>query len=306
MKYAVFGFTTKNLGDDVQSLAAALLLPRIDSYVDRDRLCSVRLREPHLVIMNSWFAKRHDAVPSSSLAPIYFGYCIGRPELLNDVWFSEWKCRAAPIGCRDRYSVRKLQDAGIDAHFTGCLTTLMGRFFSPPAKREGVLFIDVPEPIERLIPSEIRERARRLSNRTMNRNRSQSERYREIAQVLDAVRSAELVVTRRLHAALPCVGFGTPVTVYLEDIPQNRRRFSGPDEFLPIVFHDGIGPIDAPGWKEPVIPEIPAEIDDRFQALCEMLGCSATSRWNSVAEFAETLPDVRREPRGILRRLMNA
>lgn len=307
MKYAVFGYSTPNLGDDVQSLAAALLLPRVDAYVDRDRLDRVRLSEPHRLIMNSWFAiKRYAATPHASLLPHYFGYCVGRQELINPAWLSEWK-RREPIGCRDLHSVAILQNAGIAAHFTGCLTTWMGRFFEP-SKRDGVLFIDVPETMDRFIPEQIRSHARRITNGTANRNASPFERFRTIASTLDAIRTAEMVVTRRLHAALPCVGFGTPVTVYLDgsDI-KNRRRFSGSDQFLPIVFHDGAAPDrDSSEWLEPACPALPAEMETRFRDLCSSFGATPSPKWASVAQFASTMPEMPREPRSYISRLLRA
>jgi hypothetical protein len=306
MRYAIFGFSTPNLGDDVQALAAALLLPRIDAYVDRERLDQVKLAEPHHLIMNSWFAiKRYKATPSASIVPHYFGQCVGRPELLNSAWLEEWK-RNAPIGCRDTASVKILRDRGIDAHFTGCLTSWMGRFFHPPKSRDGVIFVDVPEAMEAYIPESIRSRARRLTNETGKGNMDQRDRFRKIAAIIDVLRSAEMVVTRRLHTALPCVGFGTPVTVYLEGSEKNRGRFSGIDGFLPIIFHDGEKPVDDAGWIEPQAVTIPVEIEAHFQNLLKAFATTDAPRFSSMAEFVETLPDLPREPGSFLRRTLAA
>jgi hypothetical protein len=300
MRYAIFGFSTPNLGDDIQALAAALLLPKVDAYVDRDRLNKVRLSEPHHLIMNSWFAiKRFDAVPSKSIIPHYFGHCIGRPELLNETWFSEWRKRSS-IGCRDEYSVSCLQERGIDAYFTGCLTTYMGRFFHFPKKREGIIFVDVPESMERFIPSKIRNRARRITNETAKGNANQHDRFKRLAEICDILRCAEMVVTRRLHTALPCIGFETPVTVFLEGSEKNRRRFSGSDRLLPMIFHDGTNPLDNPEWIEPTTVAIPEYMERHFQTLLDKLGTDRERRWNSMEEFITTLPNVARYPRGLL------
>ena len=304
MRHAIFAFTTPNLGDEVQALAAGLMLPGVDAYVDRDRLDRVRLAEPHALIMNSWFAvKRYRATPSDSLRPIYFGQCIGRDELLNDAWLEEWR-RHQPIGCRDTRSVRLLTERGIDARFTGCLTTWMGRLVAPPARREGVLFVDVPEAMERFIPEEVRARARRITNTTPKRRDPSRERFLKAAALCDEIRGAEAVVTRRLHTALPCVGFGTPVTVYLKDAPTNRARFSGSDAFLPIVLHDGDRVLgDDPEWIEPRAVTVPEAMEAEFQALRQRLAVPDRPRWGSVTEFARSLPDLPREPAGVLERL---
>jgi hypothetical protein len=300
MRFAIFGYTTTNLGDDVQSLAAAALLPRVDAYVERERLDKVRLAEPHRLIMNSWFAiKRWRGVPSPSLQPYYFGQCVGRPELVNDAWLSEWR-RHQPVGLRDTWSVSVLREQGIDAYYSGCLTTFMGRFFHPPERREGVVFVDVPAGMERFIPEDLRARARRITNETGKGDTNQKSRFEKIAKVLDVVRTAELVVTRRLHTALPCVGFGTPVTVYLEGSEKNRRRFSGADRFLPIVFHDGTTP-ETPSWIAPRAAVVPDDMEPGFARLAESFGVTPGPRWRSVAELVASLPDLPREPQGLRR-----
>jgi hypothetical protein len=294
-KNAVFSFSTPNLGDDVQAIAAALLLPSVDTYVDRDRLDKTKLSEPHRLIMNSWFAiKRYKAIPNENIRPIYFGQCVGREDLLNPVWISEWK-RHQPIGCRDTKSVSTLTSLGIDAHFTGCVTTYMGRFFKAPVSRSGVLFVDVPACVERHIPDDIRTLAVRITNETANPDASPKERFRSAAKLLDALRSAEMVVTRRLHTALPCIGFETPVTVYLNNDPKNRGRFSGSDQLLPMIFHDKDGGVTGPSWKAPSVPNIPSEMERHFHSLVATLGSNVERRWESVAEFVETLPDRPRE-----------
>lgn len=37
-KFALLNYSTENIGDEVQSIAARRFLPRIDEYVDRDKL----------------------------------------------------------------------------------------------------------------------------------------------------------------------------------------------------------------------------------------------------------------------------
>jgi hypothetical protein len=218
---------------------------------------------------------------------------------VNDAWLAEWR-RNQPIGLRDTYSVGVLREAGVDAYYSGCLTTFMGRFFHPPAKREGVVFVDVPAEMERFIPEDVRARARRITNETGKGETHQKSRFEKIARVLDVVRSAEMVVTRRLHTALPCVGFGTPVTVYLEGSQKNRRRFSGADRFLPIVFHDGKTP-EEPSWIAPRAAVVPDDMEPGFARLAETFGVTVAPRWHSVAELVASLPDLPREPRGLRR-----
>lgn len=301
MKNAVFGYSTKNLGDDAQSVAASLLLGTIDTYVDRDALDHVRLDATHRLIMNSWFAiKRHNAIPHKSLEPIYFGYCAGRPEIMNTDWVSEWKRYGRPIGCRDTKTVAMLRDAGLDAYFSGCLTAWIGTFIEKPVRRDGVLFIDVPAHVEKSMPESIRGRAVRLTNETTP-GASPFERLQQIAKTLDAIRCAELVVTRRLHAALPCVGLETPVIVYLSDDPKNRGRFSGHDTYLPIVIYDDAG---SGQWIEPRVPLLPTECQEAYDRLAESVRSHCAPAWPSVSAFVSTLPDISRHATPFWKRVL--
>lgn len=307
MKHAIFGFTTPNLGDDVQAIAAALLLPKVDAYVDRDGLDKVRFDEPHTLIMNSWFAiKRYAAVPHRSVVPHYFGYAVGRPELINPAWLAEWK-RHPFIGCRDLHSVDVLRENGIEAHFTGCLTTWMGRHFKEPSERKGVLIVDVPSAMQRFIPDDIRHDAVHLTSEIGDERHSIPQRLAAAAQLMDALRSAEMVITRRLHIALPCIGFGTPVTVYLDGDVRNRRRFSGSDALLPMVFHDGQKPL-GPEWLAPAAATPSADMETRFETLRGQLGASGPveRQWSSVSEFVSTLPDKKRHSASFARRMLVA
>lgn len=297
MRCAVFGFDTPNLGDDVQSLASALVVPQVDAYVCREQLDKVSFDEPHHLIMASWFAiKKYHAIPSDNINPYYFSQCIGRKELVNKSWLAEWR-KNAPIGCRDKKSLETLQENNIDAYFSGCLTAWMGRFFEKPAKRKGIIFLDVPPEMERLIPEELSRDAIRISNHIGDINpRDQLARFKRVAELYDILREAELVVTRRLHGALPCIGFETPVTVYLHDTPKNRGRFSGHDEYLPIVFHDGQKPLGDKGWMEPIIPSLPSTLEINFKRLCDYFETNPEQKWRSVREFVDELPIFERKP----------
>jgi hypothetical protein len=52
--FSLLTYHTTNLGDDIQSLAARQYLPRVDAYLDRDRLAEYRGPETTL-IGNGWF-----------------------------------------------------------------------------------------------------------------------------------------------------------------------------------------------------------------------------------------------------------
>jgi exopolysaccharide biosynthesis predicted pyruvyltransferase EpsI len=59
---------------------------------------------------------------------------------------------------------------------------------------------------------------------------SHQKRRKDAQALLDTYQGAELVITKRLHCALPCAAMGTPV-ILIGDNP----RFSGMEKFVTIV-----------------------------------------------------------------------
>jgi hypothetical protein len=55
-------------------------------------------------------------------------------------------------------------------------------------------------------------------------------RFERAQELLNVYARATCVITSRLHAALPCVAFGTPVMVI--DIAGDQYRFSGLNDFF--------------------------------------------------------------------------
>jgi hypothetical protein len=275
MKAATFGYQTPNLGDDLQAMAAAAHLPYIDTLLNRDALDQARLSEPHTCVMSSWFlVKNYRKAPVPALAPVFFGFCLGHDELLDYEWRDYLK-RHAPIGCRDQRTVTRLQAAGIEAFFTGCMTLFMGRQFEPvpESERQGVLFVDVPDcVIEKQLPEQLRQQARVLTNYTTRAMFNDPiARMARMAEICDELRHAKLVVTSRLHTLLPCVGFNTPAVVFVEDDPKTRNRFSGYDAFLPVFYHKD-GAVDAAiDWDKLRVPPLPLEIEGHYAALRQTL-----------------------------------
>jgi len=93
-------------------------------------------------------------------------------------------------------------------------------------------------------------------------------RFATLARLLERLRTAKLVITRRLHIALPSVGFGTPVVALPDgDISNARRRFSGFDDFLPTAFLDDAAGLAALDWSTVRPSRIPASLARSEEAL---------------------------------------
>lgn len=271
MKVGLLGFTTTNLGDDLQAIATSLNLPFVDRVIEREKLADARFDEPHFTIMQSWFTRQWFRAPSASIDPYYFAFCVGRPEMSRGLWPRHLKAHQ-PIGARDQETMARLARMGVESFWSGCLTLRIGSFLEPvPAEeRSGVYFVDLAPEAERFVPDDIRARAVRISNETPPALMADPlARMARVAALCDRLRRAELVVTRRLHTALPCAGFRTPTAIVISATAHdsNINRFSGFEDFIPIRYYGkGIEtrPID---WSALGDIRYPAELDARWETL---------------------------------------
>lgn len=273
--HALIGLTTPNLGDDLQALAVAMHVPYASALVHRERLSKRQVVDPHVLVMNYWFMSQGwRKPPHPTIKPVWHGFCVGRDELLQYGWVDYLKAHE-PIGCRDTHSVAALEARGVAAYWSGCVTLFLGRKVEPvpPEQRQGVLFVDVAPEAESLIPRALTERAERITNLTPEAHRYDPvARWHAIARLCDRFRRAEIVVTRRLHVALPCASFGVPVALVVNNNPRDVRRFSGYEDFIPFLVHDNGVLVRGIDWDKVGVPSVPADLVAHYEALKTRLG----------------------------------
>ena len=265
---AVFALQTPNLGDDLQAMTIAGLSPSTRSVCHRERIGKPQLPDPHTVVMNYWFmSKGFRRAPHPTIHPIFHGFCVGRDEMMKYAW-PDYLKKHEPIGCRDLVTRELLTKRGIEAYWSGCITLFLGQTLEPVAKsaRKGVFMVDVPPEAEHLIPKELRDRAEKITNYCpIDIVEDPIERWARIARINDRLRHAELVITKRLHTSLPCVGFGTPVVLVVDAQPKNFRRFDGYQDFVPILLHESGKKGNDVDWNNIEPSNIPAAMIDHFE-----------------------------------------
>lgn len=256
-----------NLGDYIQTLAALQFYPKVDGFIDRDSL--IDLQDSHgKAIINGWYHLFDGHRLPENFNPLMVSMNISgfsdNSDFLNVL--NSWK-RFEPIGCRDENTVKILKEKGIAAYFSSCLTTTFKRVDSA---RKGVVLSDLlffksifeergekVFPINRLIKKKVREfkysrLLKKIILKTCNYGKnikyvtheaplslSHEERFEKARELLDVYSKAELVITSRIHAALPCLGLGTPVilVVHSKDI----SRYEGlEDLFNHIYMKEGV------------------------------------------------------------------
>jgi hypothetical protein len=211
MRYAQLFCRSGNIGDDIQSLAASAHFPCPPSeFVDRERIHQWRSDGHVAMIMNGWFSLNAEAwPPAPAIHPIFVGFHVTermKPIIRRNV---DYLRRYEPIGTRDAATTQFLRSLGVKAETTYCLTlTFPTRRSAPP---NGKVYIVDAEDIS--VPSALRKGAVKLRHAIPPLD------YRVTLpcaqQLLDTYRdTARLVITTRLHAALPCIAMGIPVVFF--------------------------------------------------------------------------------------------
>ncbi len=217
MKLCSFQYgLSDNIGDEIQSLAVERLLPRRpDGLVDRDYLHDVS--SDITTIMQGWFTHRSRYwPPSQHVTPVWCGFHAARPGLVHmhaDYWRQQHE-RWGVIGCRDTTTAFYFTEIAVPAEMVGCATLTLPRHDGP---RAGVYVVDTDVPL----PESIRHQAALVTHR-VKPGTPAATRRRMAIEALTRYRTAELVITSRLHAALPCMAFGTPV-VFTSHSPGDIR-----------------------------------------------------------------------------------
>lgn len=306
--FALLSYDTLNLGDDVQALAALRLMPRADCLVMRDRIGDFRAPRGTRakIILNGWFMGSKSWPPPETLDPLFVSFHLGkyryseyfnriernflfartqRHFMLGEKSLAYFKAHE-PIGCRDLATLETLQSEGINAYFSGCLTLTLKTAPADRPRKDIIIVdpnLDIPE-LFRAIPSALQSRVVYLTHQTDLRA-PPALRMNTAADLLERYAQAHLVITSRLHCALPCLAFGTPVLF----IPPGHdlRRFEGIAELLTIPKVQDRRIAETIPWESPV-PN-----SDAHRALAEKL--EATCR-KFLAEERATADSADRMP----------
>lgn len=294
---------TKNMGDFIQSLAQEQFLPKVDCFVEREKMDEFESTERVNVIMNGWFMRHPEKFPPSEwINPLFVSFHIvprnARRMLTPDVL--SYLKKYQPIGARDTGTCELLQSYGIDSYFSGCLTLTLGLNYQTEEKSDKIYFVDpyyelgkgkqhgkavralsalwyvvkyydkikkinqsfkyeFGIPLKRiskrlgknmmlasfyhtysnLFSDEVLFTAEYVTHKVRQSQFKDDDEKMEFARnLLREYSKAKLVVTSRIHCALPCLGIETPVLfVCSEALEGDNVRSSGRFGGLMELFH---------------------------------------------------------------------
>jgi Polysaccharide pyruvyl transferase len=181
---------TENLGDAIQAIALSRLLNPVHSFRDRDTGIGATPQDLHLC--NGYLDERW--APANAARSLFVGVHVKSWEVVSTLLTIS--NRDTIIGARDQHTHALLQARGLRSEFVGCATLTLPRYEGP---REGEVHIDSgnPEELTQWIPQTMPWKAQ----------------WWHATERLLLLQRAKLVITRRLHVALPCLAYGTPVLV---------------------------------------------------------------------------------------------
>jgi len=269
------GHYTVNLGDNAQTIAARSLLARLGATaedvvsIDRDRLGEYD-GPPVAVLMNAAFRSQCFPV-APQIRPIFLGFWT-RPETMREN--ADYLRAHAPIGCRDIVTAAQLNDMGIEAFVTGCVTLTLEPRQSPDAGHVYIVYGsgagELPPTLLGHIPSELLNHARLVFHRLpvfeqplSIETQSRAEHY-EGHFMAELEREARLVITSLHHVAAPAMAKGIPTIICRVD---RDTRFSLLETLTPIHVP---GEFEGVNWN-PAAADIEPYRTDYISRLAEIL-----------------------------------
>lgn len=226
-----------NLGDDIQSLAAKRLLPRISGSLLKGDLD--RSAETGVISMNGFFPGEAGWPPAAGLVPFFHSFHIS-PKAEQKICSKEglaYLSRFAPIGCRDRGTLKILQSHGIQAYYSKCISLTFPKREVVPEHGK-VFLVSLSRGAMSALPRALRKRAVTVEQAKLRLPGLSGPQRESLAQhLLDVyAREAALVITSKIHCAMPCIAMGIPVVFLYDRAKKNDPRVAVVADLIDIHY----------------------------------------------------------------------
>lgn len=240
MKYGLLYYKdTDNIGDDIQSYAASKFLPRIDYLIDRENIEGFVPKKDEYVatIMNAWYVHdKYNFNMSPFIYPLYTSMFFKKfiPDKGVDVGFDYINSSIinslknyGPVGCRDLHTEKTLTELGVKVYFSGCMTLTLDKF-NDIKKENYIVTVGLTDEEYEFIKNKTNRPVKKFIQDVKRGSFSEEtwkQRKDRVEEVLKLYQGAHMVVTTKLHCALPCLALGTPVLLLYDDsFSENKDR----------------------------------------------------------------------------------
>ena len=282
-----------NLGDEIQTIAAIHALKKcgleLGELVDRKQ---VNTTKSIRLLVNGFFeVSELPNLLKKNVTPLFSNIHINCPDGNMDARLMQSFKAYEPIGCRDKWTQQIFQRYGVEAFFNYCMTLTLDRR-DQSIKGDRVFMVDVDCYLP--LPKHIRqEKIEYLTHHSGNIYCHET-KMRLAEELLEKYRTqAKLVITSRLHCALPCIAMGIPVVFFAD---KDDKRLQLVEEFIPIHSYYNIStPLQEyvkSRRRHPVFLYIKMAIIIMRRIICDMrLLCRNKHQvnWNPVPQDIEKI-----------------
>ncbi len=274
---------TRNCGDDIQAYAIELLYRHMGiDYSEVVRVTSKDLfsydgKEYLVLPLNTPFWGTYSKL-SPKIIPVYLGISVLNNSVAESLRWKEFE----PIGCRDQHTYEQVVKCGVKAYLNGCMSLTLPKA-KDRTKADKVYIIDVCEELLSKIPPELKKDA--IFKKQQYRGDDNITEQFTLSAYEEIQREARLVITSRLHCAVPCVAYGVPVILGMKNI---SFRMGWLHQLIPIYDQSNFSQID---WE----PK-PVEIEAFKKMILDNAITRLRDTWDryylqcSISEFYESTP----------------
>ena len=247
-----------NIGDAFQAIAAKRFLPKDSIAIDRDLIHQFNCPRPVKAVVSGWlmhtkegsYWERRDVAmpqkswpPSSIIDPLLISIHI-TGSFIEQAFSPEgvqYFKDHGPVGARDYFTLNELQQRGIPSYFSGCLTLTLKN--TAKLRNNIIYLVDIDDACVQYIKARTTSPVVVLTHGASIMSTNQTLKYAE--DLLNKYQKAKCVVTARLHAAMPCLAYetpllfiGTPSGPRFDGLVEHTRNCTADDLLLGNIDYD--------------------------------------------------------------------
>lgn len=240
-----------NIGDIAQTFAVDIIYKKM--HIDTKDIIDIPVDKIHtykgekiILPMAGYFrySREYPVFPvSEDIIPVFLSiYCTSKQYLKRNYFWEKY----GPIGCRDENTMSAMRKYGYEAYLLGCMTMLFPKRKCNPITPH-IFLVDVYPKAISYIPKELMQFTEYVTHDiAIDKNESRDmltktmqKRAMEIYSRYE--KEATLIITSRLHCAVPCIAMGIPTIIVKNGFDE---RFGWLDKIIPLYTPDEFDKID--------------------------------------------------------------